>query len=210
MLLCRGGRWACPSSASSWRPNRNDILARFFETGRYRKGTVQRTLSPSMDIQVASNFERLLADLSGRDGGAVRSLMAQLAEHGAFTLKGARLAAAQAVFAAARADDEACLATIADVWRTSGRMIDPHSAAGVHAARQLGSGGAPVVSLATAHPAKFPDAIEQAVGIRPAMPPRLAALASKPERVTELPADAALLTRFIRDRVHAPQRERVA
>ena len=191
--------------------NRNDILARFFETGRYRMGTVQRTLSPSMDIQVASNFERLLADLSGRDGAAVRALMAELAEHGEFMLDGARLAEAQAVFAAARADDEACLATIADVWRTSGRMIDPHSAAGVHAARPTGFPGAvPVVSLATAHPAKFPDAIEQAVGIRPAMPPRLAALASKPERVTELPADAALLTRFIRDRVHAPQRERVA
>ena len=96
------------------------------------------------------------------------------------------------------------------MWRTSGRTIDPHSAAGVHAARRFDSGAAPVVSLATAHAAKFPDAIEQAVGIRPAMPPRLAALASKPERVTELPADAALLTRFIRDRVHAPQRERVA
>ena len=190
--------------------NRNDILARFFETGRYAKGQVQRTLSPSMDIQVASNFERLLADLCERDGGGVRALMAALAEHGEFTLTGARLAQAQAVFAAARADDDACLATIADVWRESGRMIDPHSAAGVHAARQLDSGAAPVVSLATAHAAKFPDAIERAIGVRPAMPPRLAALAGKPERVTELPANAALLTRFIRDRVHAPQRERVA
>ena len=190
--------------------NRNDILARFFESGLYRKGQVQRTLSPSMDIQVASNFERLLADLSGRDGAAVRALMAELAAHGEFTLKGKRLARAQAAFAAARADDDACLAAITDVWRESGRMIDPHSAAGVHAARGLGGGGAPVVSLATAHAAKFPDAIERAIGVRPAMPPRLAALASKPERVTELPADAALLTRFIRDRVHAPQRECVA
>ena len=190
--------------------NRNDILARFFESGLYRKGEVHRTLSPSMDIQVASNFERLLADLSGRDGRAVRALMAELAAHGEFTLTGKRLGQAQAAFAAARADDEACLAAIADVWRESGRMIDPHSAAGVHAARGLGLGGAPVVSLATAHAAKFPDAIERAIGVRPAMPPRLAALAAKPERVTELPADAALLTRFIRDRVHAPQRERVA
>ena len=190
--------------------NRNDILARFFESGLYRKGAVQRTLSPSMDIQVASNFERLLADLSGRDGAAVRALIAELAERGEFMLKGARLAKAQVAFAAARADDDACLAAIADVWRENGRMIDPHSAAGVHAARQLGGGGAPVVSLATAHAAKFPDAIERAVGVRPAMPPRLAALAARPERVTELPADAAVLTRFIRDRVHAPQRERVA
>ena len=190
--------------------NRNDILARFFESGLYRKGQVQRTLSPSMDIQVASNFERMLADLSGRDGAAVHALMAELAAHGEFTLKGERLAQAQAAFAAARADDDACLAAIAAVWRESGRMIDPHSAAGVHAARRLGAGGAPVVSLATAHAAKFPDAIERAVGVRPAMPPRLAALAAKPERVTELPADAALLTRFIRDRVHAPRRECVA
>ena len=147
--------------------NRNDILARFFETGLYRKGTVHRTLSPSMDIQVASNFERLLADLSGRDGDAVCALMAELAEHGEFTLRGARLAQAKAAFAAARADDDACLATIADVWRESGRMIDPHSAAGVHAARLHGAGAAPMVSLATAHAAKFPDAIERAIGVSP-------------------------------------------
>ena len=190
--------------------NRNDILARFFETGRYARGTVQRTLSPSMDIQVASNFERLLADLSGRHGAQVRALMDWLAEDGEFTLTGARLRLAQAAFAAGRADDDACLAAIADVWRTTGRMIDPHSAAGVHVARQHASPSAPMVCLATAHPAKFPDAIERAIGVRPAMPPHLATLASKPERVTALPADAALLKRFVRDRVHAPQRERVA
>ena len=190
--------------------NRNDILARFFETGLYAKGRVQRTLSPSMDIQVASNFERLLADLTGRDGAAVRALMAGLAERGEFTLDGARLAEARENFTAARADDDACLAAIAEVWRACGRMIDPHSAAGVHAARLHATGKAPMVSLATAHPAKFPDAIERAIGIRPQLPPRLAALAGRPERVTALPADAALLTRFVRDRVHAPARERVA
>ena len=191
--------------------NRNDILGRFFASGRYAKGRVQRTLSPSMDIQVASNFERLLADLAGRDGGAVQAWMAGLARDGAFTLDGARLRNAQAHFsAAARADDDACLAAIAEVWRTTGRMIDPHSAAGVHAARRHVSGRAPMVCLATAHPAKFPDAIERAIGVRPAMPPRLAQLADRPERVTALPADAALLKRFVRDRVHARTRERVA
>ena len=190
--------------------NRNDILGRFFATGRYAKGTVQRTLSPSMDIQVASNFERLLADLAGRDGAAVQAWMAGLARDGEFTLDGARLAQARAHFAAARADDDACLAAIAEVWRTTGRTIDPHSAAGVHAARRHVSGTTPMVSLATAHPAKFPDAIERAIGLRPALPPRLAALAAKPERVTALPADAALLKRFVRDRVHARVRERVA
>ena len=190
--------------------NRNDILARFFESGLYARGRVHRTLSPSMDIQVASNFERLLADLSGRDGAAVRAFMDRLARDGAFRLTGARLARAQAAFAAGRADDEACLATIADVWQATGRMIDPHGAAGVHVARRHASPSAPMVCLATAHAAKFPDAIERAIGIRPAMPPRLARLAASPERVTELPADVAQLTRFVRDRVHAPQRERVA
>ena len=198
--------------------NRNDILARFFESGLYAKGAVQRTLSPSMDIQVASNFERLLADLHGRDGAAVRALMAGLAKDGEFALTGDRLAEAQENFTAARADDDACLAAIAEVWRACARMIDPHSAAGVHAARlnvsgaapRHATGKAPMVSLATAHPAKFPDAIERAIGIRPQLPPRLAALAGRPERVTALPADAALLTRFVRDRVHAPARERVA
>jgi len=190
--------------------NRNDILARFFRTGRYRKGAVRRTLSPSMDIQVASNFERLLADLHARDGAAVRALMARLAREGEFTLSGARLRAAQAAFAAGRADDDACLAAIADVWQTTGRMIDPHSAAGVHVARGMEEESAPMVCLATAHAAKFPDAIERATGLRPALPPRLAALASRPERVTALAPDAAQLARFVRDRVHAPQRERVA
>ncbi len=190
--------------------NRNDILARFVESGLYARGRVHRTLSPSMDIQVASNFERLLADLSGRDGAAVRAFMDRLARDGVFQLTGARLARAQAAFAAGRADDEACLATIADVWQATGRMIDPHGAAGVHVARRHASPSAPMVCLATAHAAKFPDAIERAIGIRPAMPPRLARLAASPERVTELPADVAQLTRFVRDRVHAPQRERVA
>ena len=190
--------------------NRNDILARFVESGLYARGRVHRTLSPSMDIQVASNFERLLADLSGRDGAEVRAFMDRLARDGAFRLTGARLARAQAAFAAGRADDEACLATIADVWQGTGRMIDPHGAAGVHVARRHASPSAPMVCLATAHAAKFPDAIERAIGIRPAMPPRLARLAASPERVTELPADVAQLTRFVRDRVHAPQRERVA
>ena len=204
------GRMGLPIERLVVATNRNDILARFFESGRYASGRVQRTLSPSMDIQVASNFERLLADLHGRDGAAVQALMAGLAQDGEITLTGARLAEARARFAAARADDDACLAAIAEVWRSAGRMIDPHSAAGVHAARLHATGKAPMVSLATAHPAKFPDAIERAIGLRPALPPRLAALAGRPERMTEMPADAALLTRFVRDRVHAPQRERVA
>ena len=153
-------------------------MARFFASGRYAKGTVQRTLSPSMDIQVASNFERLLADLAGRDGAAVQAWMAGLARDGEFTLDGARLAErARALRRGAgrrrrlprrhrrglahdRADD-----------RPAQRRRRSRCAPATSAAR------APMVSLATAHPAKFPDAIERAIGIRPALPPRLAALA---------------------------------
>ncbi len=190
--------------------NRNDGLARFLETGRYRKGAVQRTLSPSMDIQVASNFERFLADLCGRDGAAVRALMERLAADGEFSVDETRLAEARAFFAGESADDQACLETIADVWRSCGRMIDPHSAAGVHAARVHGSAGAPVISLATAHAAKFPAAVERAIGIRPALPPRLGDLMRRPERLTELPNDVVRLKRFVRDRAGAGAREDVA
>ena len=190
--------------------NRNDGLARFLETGRYRTGAVRRTLSPSMDIQVASNVERLLADLYGRDGAAVRTLMGQLAADGEFSIGRERLAEARALFAGASADDRACLGAIADVWRSCGRMIDPHSAAGVHAARVHGPAAAPVIGLATAHAAKFPAAVERAIGIRPALPPRLGDLMRRPELLTELPNDVARLKRFIRERAGAGAREHVA
>ena len=178
--------------------NDNDILARFLETGAYAKGPVRRTLSPSMDIQVASNFERLLADLHGRDGSAVAALMARLAADGAFTVAPERLAEARAVFAGARADDRQCLAAIARAWRACGRAVDPHTAAGLHAADAGGAPAGPLVCLATAHPAKFPEAVERATGVRPAPPPRLGALMRRLERLAELPNDLARLKRFVR------------
>ena len=187
--------------------NENDILARFFATGVYAKGPVRRTLSPSMDIQVAGNFERLVADLHGRDGAAVAALMARLAADGAFPVAPARLAAAQAVFTGARADDRQCLDAIAEAWRTCGRAIDPHTAAGLHAAGAHDAAAGPLVCLATAHPAKFPEAVERATGVRPALPPRLRDLLRRPESLAELPNDPARLKRFVRERTGGQARD---
>lgn len=170
--------------------NRNDILARFFATGLYRKRAVEPSLSPSMDIQVASNFERLIYELCGREGRAVAELMARFAAEGAFTLEPARLAAAKAIYSAKRVDDDATLATIAEVYRQTGELVDPHSATAIAASRALGADDAvPVVTLATAHPAKFPEAVEKATGVRPALPERLADLLARAEEMTVLPND---------------------
>ena len=178
--------------------NRNDILTRFFETGAYRKSAVEPSLSPSMDIQVASNFERLLFELLGRNGAAVAALMAEFAERGEFGLDARRRDEAQALYRGFRVDDAATLATIAAVARETGRVVDPHSATGIAAAHELGASDAPVVCLATAHPAKFPDAVEQATGHRPALPARLADLMTRPERCSALPNELGALREHLR------------
>ena len=176
--------------------NANDILARAVATGEYRVGAVTPTLSPSMDIQVASNFERLLYDLVGADG--VRAAMAALGREGGFTLAEAQRAALAEVFEAEAVDDAATLATIAEVHRASGTVVDPHSAVGIAAARRRrGDRRVPMVALATAHPAKFGDAVGRAIGHPPALPPRLAALAEMPERYRVLPNDLAAVHSFL-------------
>ncbi|TVR98947.1 MAG: threonine synthase [Rhodospirillales bacterium] len=178
--------------------NRNDILTRFFASGRMEIGPVHPTLSPSMDIQVSSNFERLLFDLYDHDGAAVTALMAAFRDSGGFAVDSPRLKRARALFTAARFDDEETKAAMRHVYEATGELIDPHSAIGVAAARRVErSAGVPVVALATAHPAKFPDAVEAATGIRPALPPRLADLFDRPERFTRLPADLHAVERFI-------------
>ncbi len=179
--------------------NRNDILTRFFESGVYAKRPVEPSLSPSMDIQVASNFERLLFELLDRDGEAVANIMARFAKTGELALGKSHLATARERYRAHRSDDDATLATIADVHQATGRLIDPHTATGIAAARALGTGhDGPVVCLATAHPAKFPDAVEQAAGVRPALPSRLAGLMDKSERVDVLPNDLGAVREHIR------------
>ena len=178
--------------------NRNDILTRFFDTGVYRKSAVEPSLSPSMDIQVASNFERLLFELLGRNGAAVAALMAKFVERGEFALDARCTGEAQGLYRGTRVDDAATLATIAAVEQQTGRVVDPHSATGIAAAKGSRDGEAPVVCLATAHPAKFPDAVEQATGKRPVLPTRLADLMTRPERCCELPNDLNTLREHIR------------
>jgi len=178
--------------------NRNDILARFFRTGAYQTGEVVPTTSPSMDIQVASNFERLLADLYDRDGEGVARLMADLRAHGRLTVGDDALGRAREVFDAARVDEEDVAATMANVLRTTGQLIDPHTAVGVHAGRRCRlDPKIPLVALATAHPAKFPEAVRAATGITPALPARLADLHERPERCARVANDLAAVRRRI-------------
>jgi threonine synthase len=178
--------------------NRNDILARFFETGTYEAGTVQPTISPSMDIQVASNFERLLFDLAGRDGEAVTQLMATFAEEQGFKLDADGLGQAKERFSACRVGEDETLATMADIFETTGEIVDPHTAVGLAAARVLRhETDAPIVTLATAHPAKFPDAVMRAIGSKPDLPPHLQEIMTRPERLSVLPHDLAAIQSHI-------------
>lgn len=176
--------------------NSNDILARTMETGRYETAGVHATSSPSMDIQVSSNFERLLFEASGRDGEMVRSNLASLAQSGAFSLRDDVRDAIAQDFDAGRADEAAVAATIQKTLANTGMLLDPHSAVGVHVGEQI-KGNAPMVVLATAHPAKFPDAVEAASGVRPALPSRLADLMAGQERFTVLPNNLDAVEAYI-------------
>jgi threonine synthase len=178
--------------------NVNDILARTLATGTYDLRGVVATSSPSMDIQVASNFERLLFDAYGRDGAPVRQLMASLDQARRFALSERALSGIRAVFSADRADEEETAATIRTVLRETGHFIDPHTAVGVAVAeKDTRDPSIPMVVLGTAHPAKFPDAVEAACGVRPALPQWLAELDQRPERVTILPVDPIAVERHI-------------
>ncbi len=178
--------------------NTNDILARFLESGRYARGEVAATMSPSMDIQVASNFERLLFELLDRDGVEVARRMAGFAEDGALELDRDRLAAARRLFAGKRVDEATTAKTIAEVRAATGRLVDPHTAVGIRAGRDLRPPGTPLVSLATAHPAKFPEAMIRAVGEAAPLPEPLAAMLQAPERFATLPNDLAALQAHLR------------
>ena len=178
--------------------NLNDIVARTLETGRYAIREVVATASPSMDIQVASNFERLLFEAYDRDAAAVRALMSGLTHARHFVIAPTALAAIRAHFAAGRADEEETAATMRTVRREAGYLLDPHSAVAFAVAeKESAEAETPTIVLATAHPAKFPDAVERATGIRPALPDWLAELPHRPERVTVLPVDQSAVERFI-------------
>ena len=178
--------------------NTNDILARLFAGGRYQVARVTPTLSPSMDIQVASNFERLLFELYDRDGERVSALIDELAETGGFAIEDRRLEATRELFAAHCLDDGGTEATMAAVHRETGIVLDPHTAVGVAAGRALRPDAAtPMIALGTAHPAKFATAVARATGVRPALPPRLADLAERPERCEVLPNDLTAVQAFM-------------
>lgn len=178
--------------------NRNDILTRFFESATMQTAAVVPTLSPSMDIQISSNFERLLFDLMNRDGARVAKTLDTFRDTGTFTLEKGAFEKAAALFSGARFDDDETTATIKKVFEESGLLLDPHSAVGVAAARKRRTDTAkPMVVLATAHPAKFPDAVLAATGQHPALPPHMADLFNREEKMTTLANDLSTVQTFV-------------
>jgi threonine synthase len=179
--------------------NRNDILSRFLAGNDMSMRAVEPSLSPSMDIQVSSNFERLLFELLDRDGAATARVMAGFRAEGRMAVPDAAWRRATGVFHGFALDDDATLAEIRRLHGACNYLADPHSAIGIAAARTHMPGhGIPMVAMATAHPAKFPDAMEQATGLRPALPPGLADLYGRPERFTVLPADLGAIEAQVR------------
>ncbi|MFT4014382.1 MAG: threonine synthase [Paracoccus sp. (in: a-proteobacteria)] len=179
--------------------NQNDILHRALSTGEYRVGTVEPSISPSMDIQVSSNFERALWLAYGRDGVAVSQLMDEL-RLGGFTISQGALEALRETFVSGRVSEGETTEMIAIIRAETGEVICPHTAVGIRIARENLRPGVPMITLATAHPAKFPDAVEAAIGIRPALPPRMAGLFERPERLTRVENDAEKLKSLILER----------
>jgi threonine synthase len=178
--------------------NVNDILARTLATGTYDVREVVATSSPSMDIQVSSNFERLLFEATSRDAAAVRAMMASLAQSGRFSLSSEMLSRIRALFNADRADEEETAATIRTALRETSRLIDPHTAVGLAVAeKETRDPAVPMIVLGTAHPAKFPEAVEAACGVRPGLPDWLSDLPERPERATAMPVDQAAVEKFI-------------
>ena len=156
------------------------------------------TQSPAMDIQVSSNFERLLFEAYGREAASLRALMQALADEKSFSIGKAALDAIRADFEAGRADEDETAATIRTMLRETGHFIDPHTAVGIAVAeKESRDRSVPMVVLGTAHAAKFPDAVEAACGVRPPLPEWLADLDQRPERVTTLPADQMAVERHI-------------
>jgi threonine synthase len=179
--------------------NRNDILARFLATNDMSMAAVEPSLSPSMDIQISSNFERLLFELLDRDTDATRETMLAFRQTGRMKVADPIWHRVRGLFHGFRLDDPGTEAEIRRLYAATGYLADPHTAIGIAAARALPcAGGVPVVAMATAHPAKFPDAMERATGHRPALPPRMADLFKREERFTVVPNDLAVVEAAVR------------
>ena len=181
--------------------NVNDILHRALSDGDYSVGTVTPTAAPSMDIQVSSNFERLLFDLHGRNGAALAASMTGFEASRSFSLTPAMRGEASGLFASARVEPDEMDLAMRRASETSGMLLDPHTAIGLAAAHAANlPAGVPVVTLATAHPAKFPDAVERATGKRPSLPTRVGDLFDRAERYAVLPADLGAVQAYIAER----------
>jgi len=191
--------------------NTNDILSRFFETGIMTISSVVPTYSPSMDIQVSSNFERLLFDLYGRDGRALAEAMVAFRNSGTLRVGANALGGVRELFESGRLDDRGTLEALADCHTRYGETLDPHTAVGFGVAQShRRNPNIPMVVLAAAHPAKFPDAVEKATGQRPTLPPRLADLMDRTERVDVMPNDIVALKKMIGERTASAQQPRLA
>jgi threonine synthase len=178
--------------------NSNDILTRFFETHHMTVSGVHPTLSPSMDIQVSSNFERLLFEMNDRNGSRTSEQLVQFRTSGDLIVDDEQFATWIApTFRAGRCTDAQTLDTITQFFGKYGRAIDPHTAVGLYVSQRFVTGDIPMVTLATAHPAKFPDAVEKATGVRPALPEHLADLFDRPERTQTLPNDLFVVQDFV-------------
>ena len=185
--------------------NDNDILARALRTGRYETRDVVATSSPSMDIQISSNFERLLFEASGRDAGFVRDAMSGLAQSGSFTIEAETLKTIKRHFSAARTTGKQVAATIRETLAESGYLLDPHTATAVHTARRFEKPRSPMITLATAHPAKFPAAVNSACGIDPALPSWLSDLMHREETYDVLQPDLEIVESHIARNARAAQ-----
>ncbi len=183
--------------------NANDILRRTMDTGRYEMEGVAPTISPSMDIQISSNFERLLFEASGRNAEVVVQMMAALKQSGGFTLPADTLANIRQGFSAGTTGEAETSTTIQQVLEQSGYLLDPHTAVGVHVARAYLPNATPMITLGTAHPAKFPAAVHSATGIEPELPAWLADLHNREERLSELDNDQQAIEDFIVARTRA-------
>jgi threonine synthase len=185
--------------------NDNDILARAIASGRYEMTGVKATTSPSMDIQISSNFERMLFEAHGRDASIIRGLMSSLAQNSGFTITPHALDILRRDFSGHAVNEAEVAREMRNTWQKSGYLLDPHSAIGVVAGRRslVNAPEVPMVVLGTAHPAKFPDAVEAATGIRPSLPPHLADLMSRREHFTRLANDQKTVEDFIETNVRA-------
>ncbi|MCK5425315.1 MAG: threonine synthase [Emcibacter sp.] len=180
--------------------NRNDILTRVLTSGDYTVGTVSPTISPSMDIQVSSNFERLLFNLYDGQGAQVCRLMDNLSQSNSFTIDGPELEKAKQIFDAIQVSEQDTEATIKAVFKRTGNLIDPHTAVGVKAAEIKNTDASiPMVTLSTAHPAKFPEAVEKVTGQHPALPAHMADLFERTEKYDHLDHDLDALKSYIRE-----------